>query len=71
MTIISIVIGALGTVTKRISASSGEVGNNGTSKDCPNYSIVEIGQNTEKSPGVMRKLADTQTPTENHQLTLM
>ena len=27
------------------------VGNWGTSRDHPNYSIIEIGQNTEKSPG--------------------
>ena len=36
-----------------------------------NYSIAEIGQNTEKSPGNMRRLAVTQTPVENHQLTLL
>ena len=36
-----------------------------------NYSSVEIGQNTEKSPGDLRRLAVTQTPVENHQLTLM
>ena len=46
-------------------------GNNGMGGDHPNYSIVEIGQNTEKSPGDLRRLAVTQTPVENHQLTLM
>ena len=39
--------------------------------DCPNYSSVEIGLITEKSPGDLRKLAVTQTPVENHQLMLM
>ena len=29
----------------------------GTGGDCLNYSIVEIGQNTEKSPGDLRRLA--------------
>ena len=48
MTIIQIVIGALGT---RI----GGLGNNGMGGDYPNYSIVVIGQNTEKSPGDLRK----------------
>ena len=40
--------------------------NNGTGGDCPNYSIVEIGQNTEKSPGDVRRLDVSQTPVENH-----
>ena len=38
--------------------------------DCTNYSIFEIGNNTEKSPGDLRRLAATQTPLENHQLQL-
>ena len=36
---------------------TGRLGNNGTGGDCPNYSIVEIGQNTEKSPGDLRRLS--------------
>ena len=47
------------------------IGNNGTGRDCPNYSIVEIGQNTEKSPEDLRRLAVSQNPVENYQLTLM
>ena len=47
------------------------LGNKRTSEDHPNYSIVEIGQNTTKSPGDLRRFAVTQTPVENHQLTLM
>ena len=47
------------------------LGKNETGGDSPNYSIVEIGQNTEKSPGDWRRLAVSQTPVENHQLTLM
>ena len=64
VTIIPIVIGDLGTRT-------GGLGNNRTGEDRPNYSIVEINHNTEKSPGDLRRLAVTQTPVENHQLTLM
>ena len=41
-----------------------------TSGDHPNYSIIENGQNTEKSPGDLR-LALTQTPVRNHRLTLV
>ena len=37
----------------------------------PNYSSVEIGQNTEKSPGDLRRLAVTQAPVENHHLMLV
>ena len=47
------------------------LGNMGTSGDHPNYYIIENGQNTEKSPGDMRRLAVTQTPVKDHQLTLM
>ena len=32
------------------------------SGDPPNYNIVENGQNTEKRPGDLRRLAVTQTP---------
>ena len=34
-------------------------------------SIHDIGHNTEKSPGDLRRLAVTQTPMKDHQLTLM
>ena len=30
--------------------------------DCQNNSIIEIGQNTDKSPGDLRRLAVAQTP---------
>ena len=36
-----------------------------------NNSIAKIGQNTKKSPGDLRKLALTQTPVVNYQLTLV
>ena len=42
-----------------------------TSGDRPNDSIIEDGQNTEKSPGDLRRLAVTQTPVKKHQLTLV
>ena len=42
--------------------SSGEHANN---------SIIENGQNTEKSPGDLRRLAVSQSPVKDHQLTLM
>ena len=39
--------------------------------DHPNYYIIKNDQNTEKSHGDLRRLAVTQTPVKNHQLTLM
>ena len=68
MTVKPIVIGALGTVIKRLVQG---LENNRTAGDCPNNRIVEIGLNTKKSPGDLRRLAVTQTPVKNHQLTLM
>ena len=66
VTIIPIVIGAFRTVTK----GTGGLGSWRTIRDYPNYYIMENGQNTEKSPGDMWRLAVTQTPVKNHQLTL-
>ena len=37
----------------------------------PNYCVIEIGQNTEKSPGDLKRLVVTQTPVGNHRLTLV
>ena len=39
--------------------------------DHPNDSTVKIDQNSEKSLGDLRKLAVTQTPVKDHQLTLV
>ena len=56
---------------QRISARTGGFGNKRTSGDHPNYNIVEIGQNTGKSPGHLRRFAVAQTPMRNHRLTLV
>ena len=65
VTIIPIVIGAFGTVTKELLK-----GGMMMSGDHPNY-IIENGQNTEKSPRDLRRLAITKTPVKDHQLKLM
>ena len=41
------------------------------SGDHPSYYTTEIVQNPRKSPGDLRRLAVTQTPVRNHQLTLV
>ena len=54
-------------ITKR----TGGLGTWWASRDHPNYFIIENSQNTEKSPGDSRRLAVTQTPVKDYQLTLM
>ena len=56
---------------RRIDKRTGGFGNKRMSGDHSNYSIVEIGQDTKKSLGCLRRLAVTQTPGKNHPLTLM
>ena len=65
----TIVIGVPGTVTKGL--VSGGLRNERARGDPPNYSIVEIGQNTKKSRGDLRRVAVTQTLVKDHQLTLV
>ena len=55
---------------QKTGTGTGRFGNKRMSGDHPNYSIVEIGQSMKK-PGDLRRFAVTQTPVENHQLTLM
>ena len=55
---------------QRIDKESGGLGNKRTSGDHPNDSIIQIGQNIEKSPGDLKRLSVSQTPVRNHQLTL-
>ena len=71
VTIIPIMIGAFGSVTKRIIKGTGGLRGWSMSGNHPNYNITENGQNTEKQPGDLRGLAITQTPVKNHQLKLM
>ena len=56
---------------QRFCTGTGRLGKKRTSEDHPNYSIVDIGQNSKKSPLDLRRLAVTQTPMENLQRTLM
>ena len=58
VTIIPIVTGAFGTVTKGLLKGLVEL----EGGDHPNNSIIENDQNTLKSPGDLRRLAVTQSP---------
>ncbi len=68
---IPIVTCALGTVQRGLVRGVVRVGNGRTSRDHSDKSIVKIGQNTEKSPGDLRRLAVTQTPVKDDQLKLV
>ena len=61
VTIILIVIGAFGTVTKGLikGLEDLEVGGRVETTEWRNYFIIENGQNTEKSPEDLRRLAVT------------
>ena len=62
VTVIPIVIGALGGNHQRIGKGIGKLGNKRTSADHPKYSIIKITKNTKKSPAALKRLAVTQTP---------
>ena len=49
---------------KRLTKGTGRLRNQRIRGDHPNYCVVEIGQNTEKSSGDLRRLTVTQTPVE-------
>ena len=70
VTVIPIVIGALGTVPKELLLGLEDLKMR-KSGDHPNYYMTDIGQNTEKSPGDLRGLAVTQTSMKDYQLTLV
>ena len=53
-----------------INKGTGGLENSWTREDHQNCCIIEIGQNTEMSPGGLRRLAVTQAPVKDHQLTL-
>ena len=69
VTIVLIEIGAFYS-HQRIIKGIGGLGGRRTSGDHLNY-IIENTQYTEKSPGDLRRLAVTQTPVKDYQLTLM
>ena len=47
---------------QRFGKGAAIAGNLRTNRDHPNYSITKIGFDTEKSPGVLKRLAVSQTP---------
>ena len=66
--VISIVISAL---YQKIGIGVRGFGYKRTSWNHPKYSIAEIGQNSKKSSGELRRLAVSHTPVENHYVKLV
>ena len=66
VTLIPIEICAIGTVTKGLIEGLEDLEIRGQAENYPNNNIVEIGQNTEISPGDFRRLVITQTPVKGH-----
>ena len=61
----------LGNVPKYMVKGTGRAGNRRSSRDHPNHGIAQIGQNTEKSPGDLRRLSVTRTPVKDLKLMLV
>ena len=57
--------------SQRIGNGTERLGNETTSGDYPDYSMITIGQNAERRRGDLKRLAVTQTPVRNIKLTLM
>ena len=56
---------------QKLGKGTGRIGNQRKNRDQQDYRFVEIGQDTEKSPGNLRRLAVIQTPMKDHQETLV
>ena len=55
---------------QRIVKETGRLGKKMASEDYQNCCVFKISQKTEKSPGSLKRLAVTQNPVKDHQLTL-
>ena len=62
-------VGALGK-SQKIGKRAGSLGNKRTIRDHTNNTTIKIIQNTEKSPGNLKRLPVAQTSVRNRQLTL-
>ena len=70
VTIVPVVIGALGTVTKGLLKGLEDLEIGGQVETIQTAALRRTAR-IETSPGDLRRLAVTQTPVKNHQLTLM
>ena len=69
---IPVVISAQGTVTKGLIQVLEDLKITGQVETIQTNALLRLArQNTKKTPGALRRLAVTQTPVKDHQLTLM
>ena len=71
VTIIPIMVGAFGTVTKGLLKRLEDLEFGGRVETIQTTALLINGKITEKSPGDLRRLAITQTPVKDYQLKLM
>ena len=57
--------------TLNIDKETGRFGNWRASRDHPDYRIIKIGENNNKNPGYLKRLAVTQAPMKDNQQTLV
>ena len=70
-TVIPVVIGTFGTLTKGLIKGQGDLEIRGRINTIQRNSIIKRAQNIKKNLGDFRRLAVSQTPVKNHQLTLV
>ena len=71
MTVILILVGALGTPSKRFIKETAGTGAYRKNRNHIDHRMVKISLNTKQSPGDLKRLAVTQTSEKTHQLKLM
>ena len=71
VTVISVIVGALGTVPQEPEKDVGYSSYQRKNQDHPKHITAKISYNTEKSPGDLRRFAVTQTSLEGNQLLLV
>ena len=71
MTVIPLVVGPFGTVPEGLKKRLEELKISKKNRNHQYYSIAEKGQNTDKSPGDLRKITITQIPLKDQQLKLV
>ena len=71
MTIISIVIGDFGTVSKGLLKGLEDLEVGGRVETIETTALLKMARINEKSTGDLRRLIVTQSPVKDHQLTLM
>ena len=71
MMMMTIIIGVLGMVPRSLGKKTARIENQRKNQDHPDHSIIKLCQDTEKSPGDLKRLTVTQIFVKDHQLMLV